>query len=320
VAKPTDDETLALIGRDYYLGNMSKVEIATSYGISRFQVARMLEEARSKGIVRIEVVFPNSHTAADPRRLRDALGVEAVIVTPTGADDARTRDLMAQAAAKELMKRTRPGFTVGISWSRTLDLAARHIDTLPPCDLVQLAGALPVPGSGNSVELLRVLGHATTGRIWPIWAPLVVENTATAESLKRQPEISQALTKADTLDLAVVALGSWKPGTSTVWDRVDNATRLACTRAGAVAECSGRLLDADGDPVLTDLDDRVIAVTIEQLRHTPHVVVVAQGAERTDAVRAAARAGIIGTLIVDEELAEVLEEQESHERRQAPAT
>jgi DNA-binding transcriptional regulator LsrR (DeoR family) len=317
LAKPSDDETLALIGRDYYLGNMSKVDIATNYGISRFQVARMLEEARARGIVRIEVVFPDSHAAADPRRLRDALGVDSVIVTPTGAG---TRDLMAQAAAKELVKRTRPGFTVGISWSRTLDLAARHIDALPPCDLVQLAGALPVPGSGNSMELLRVLGQATTGRTWPIWAPLVVENTATAESLKRQPEISNALTRADTLDLAVVALGSWQPGSSTVWDRVDNATRLACTRAGAVAECSGRLLDADGAPVLTDLDNRVIAVTIEQLRHTPHLVVVAHGADRKDAVRAAARAGIVGTLIVDEELADVLEEQESHERRQAPAT
>jgi DNA-binding transcriptional regulator LsrR (DeoR family) len=318
LAKPSADELLALVGRDYYVGNMSKVEIATIYGISRFQVARMLEEARTKGIVRIEVVFPNSTKAADPRRLQDALGIDAVVITPAEEEDEDVREHMAQAAAKELMKRTRRGFTVGVSWSRTLDLAARHVDSLPPCDLVQLAGALPVPGSGNSMELIRLLGQATTGRTWPIWAPLVVENTATAESLKRQPEISQALTKADSLDLAVVALGSWKSGTSTVWDRVDNATRLACTQAGAVAECSGRLLNADGEPVLTELDDRIIAVSIAQLRHTPHVIVVAQGAARKDAVHAAIQAGIVGTLIIDEELAEALEA--APDNRQAQAT
>ncbi|NMR31384.1 sugar-binding domain-containing protein [Crystallibacter degradans] len=308
MAQPSDDKLLAHIGRDYYLENKSKVEIATAYGISRFQVARLLEEARARGIVRIEVAFPHATSAVDTSALQRNLGIESVIVTATGSDDSQTRDGMAEAAAEQLMKRTRKGATVGISWSRALDLAARRVTELPDCDLVQLAGALPVPGSRSSIDLIRTLGEVTQGKTWPIWAPLVVENAATAESLKRQPEISQALVKADSLDLAVVALGGWRAGISTVWDRVDNATRLAGVDAGAVAECSGRLISADGQPVRTALDECVIAVTLEQLRQTPHVVVVAQGAARADAVHAAIRAGIVGTLIIDEELAWALEE------------
>ncbi|MCC3298219.1 sugar-binding transcriptional regulator [Arthrobacter caoxuetaonis] len=300
------EELLARIGRDYYVHNHSKVEIARSYGISRFQVARYLDEARALGIVHIDVRFPSTATDLDPARLASSLGVEHVRITPTGQDDRATRDAMARGAAAELASAAFPGATVGISWSRTLDLAAQHVTSLPPCDVVQLTGALPVPGSGNSLELIQGLGRHDGVRTWPLWAPLVVENKQTADSLRRQPEIADTLRKADTLDAAVVAVGAWMPGLSTVWNRVDNRLRLESARAGAVAECSGRLLDASGNPVDSELDERVLAVTVAQLQHTPKVVAVAQGAARAEAVRAVLAAGFVTTLLIDEELAVAL--------------
>lgn len=296
------EELLASVGRDYYLENKSKVQIAEHYGVSRFQVARLLEEARSLGIVRIEVRFPNAAQSVNTEGLAAALGVHRVVVTADAVDDLEIRENLALAAAQELMAAARPGFTIGISWSRTLDRAARHVTKLPTCDIVQLAGALPVAGSGNSLELIQHLGKVSGGSTWPIWAPLVVENAATAESLSRQPEISEALTRADSLDVAVVAIGAWTPGLSTVWDRVDNAVRLEASNAGAVTECSGRLIDKDGNEVHSGLDSRILAVSLKQLQNTPQVIAVAQGAARANAVRAAIRAGIISTLIADREL------------------
>lgn len=297
---------LARIGRDYYLENRSKVDIAAAYGISRFQVARLLEEARATGIVRIEIVFQPAVERVDPEKLQKHLGVRNLVIIPTGMDDRTTREALAKAAAAELMERTAEGAAVGISWSRTLDLAARHVNFLPPCDIVQLAGALPVPGSGNSMELIQNLGRHSGVRTWPLWAPLVLENAQTAQSLRDQPEIAQTLTRADALDVAVVAVGSWAPGQSTVFDRVDNQSRLEAARAGAVAECSGRLLDRSGRPVDTELDRRVLAVSLDQLRQARHVIAVVQGASRCDAVRATLAAGLISTLIIDEDLAAAL--------------
>ncbi|MET4060893.1 DNA-binding transcriptional regulator LsrR (DeoR family) [Arthrobacter sp. UYP6] len=282
------------------------MEIARTYGISRFQVARYLEEARALGIVRIDVRFPAAATGLEPERLAAALGVAHVRVSPTGPDEHATRKAMAKGAAEELMAASFSGATLGVSWSRTLDLAAGYVTDLPPCGIVQLAGALPVPGSGNSLELIQGLGRHDGVATWPLWAPLVVENAATAQSLRRQPEIAETLARADSLDAAVVAVGAWQPGLSTVWDRVDNRLRLAAARAGAVAECSGRLVDAAGNPVDSELDERVLAVTVAQLQHTPRVVAVAQGAARADAVRAVLAAGFVTTLLVDEELAAAL--------------
>lgn len=301
------EELLARIGRDYYLNNLSKVEIARTCGISRFQVARYLEEARALGIVRIDIRVPAATSGgAEPARLAAALGIEQVRITSTGPDARTTRESMAQAAAEELMAAVFDGAAVGMSWSRTLDLAAGHVTALPPCSIVQLAGALPVPGSGNSLELIQNLGRHDGVETWPLWAPLVVDNAATAQSLRGQPEIAETLARADALDVAVVAVGAWQPGLSTVWDRVDNRVRLAAARAGAVAECSGRLLNAAGKPVESELNSRVVAVTIEQLQHTPRVIAVAQGAARAEAVRAVLAAGFVTTLLVDQELAAAL--------------
>lgn len=310
------EELLARISTEYYLENRSKVEIGATYEISRFQVARLLTEAFEKGIVEIKVHFPSRVSAADIRRIESALGISEVIVAETTGDVIQARGILAKAAAVEISRQAPAGGTVGISWSRTLDVASRLVRELPRCDIVQLAGALPTEGESNPLELIQRLGHVSGGLTWPLWAPLVVEDPTTAAGLRRQPEIAEALAKADSLDLAVVAIGAWKPGTSTIWDRADAAVRQAAVEAGAVGECSGRLLDAKGVAVESGLDEQIIAVTIKQLQRTPKVIAVAQGEARADAVLAVAEAGFVTTLIIDTPLAQALTDLIDEEKSQ----
>lgn len=300
------EQLLARISSEYYLENRSKVEIAGTYNVSRFQVARLLAEAREKGIVEITVHFPSQVSASEVHGIESFLGIREVIVADSTGDEDQARSILAKAAAAEISRQAPAGGTLGISWSRTLDVASRLVRELPRCDIVQLAGALPANGESNPLELIQRLGHLSGGQTWPLWAPLVVEDPTTAAGLRRQPEIADALAKADALDLAVVAIGAWKSANSTVWERADARVRQAAAEAGAVGECSGRLLNADGVPVESGLDEQIIAVTIKQLQRTPRVVAVAQGKTRAEAVLAVAKAGFITTLIVDIPLAQAL--------------
>ncbi|WP_216359106.1 sugar-binding transcriptional regulator [Arthrobacter globiformis] len=310
------EELLARISSEYYLENRSKVEIGSSYGISRFQVARLLTEALEKGIVEIKVNFPSRVSAADIRRVEKFLGIGGIVVADTNGDVIQARGILAKAAAVEISRQAPAGGTMGISWSRTLDVASRLVRELPKCDVVQLAGALPTEGESNPLELIQRLGHVSGGLTWPLWAPLVVEDPTTAAGLRRQPEIAEALAKADSLDLAVVAIGAWKPGTSTIWDRAEAAVRQAAVEAGAVGECSGRLINAKGVAVESGLDEQIIAVTIKQLQRTPKVIAVAQGEARAEAVLAVAKAGFVTTLIIDSPLAKALTDLIDEEKSQ----
>ena len=48
----------ASVARRYYLDGRSKIEIAEEFSLSRFKVARLLDDARSSGLVRIEIGHP----------------------------------------------------------------------------------------------------------------------------------------------------------------------------------------------------------------------------------------------------------------------
>ncbi|CAM3615306.1 sugar-binding domain-containing protein [Isoptericola cucumis] len=306
---PAHARLLVDVSRDYYLDGRSKVEIAQHRGISRFQVARLLTEARESGVVRIEIA-PPAHLDGDRAgRLADLLGARDVVIVPSGADPAATRDAAAHALASILAARVHAGMTVGVSWSRTIETAVGLLGALPPCEVVQLVGALPVSGAGDSLGLIERFRGMEGVRTWPVWSPMLVGDPATAAGMRRQTEIAAALDRADALDLAVVAVGAWTSDGSTVYPLITEEDRRAATEAGAAAECSGRLLAADGSAVLTPLDARVVGVTLEQLARTPEVLAVGYGAHTATALRAAVAGIGVTTLVCDEAAALALEEQ-----------
>lgn len=59
--KASRDATLRLVGELYYLRGMGLKDVAAVIGQSTATVSRMLQEARDRGIVRIEVV-PDTFT------------------------------------------------------------------------------------------------------------------------------------------------------------------------------------------------------------------------------------------------------------------
>jgi DNA-binding transcriptional regulator LsrR (DeoR family) len=295
------------VSRDYFLEGRSKVDIAKARDLSRFQVARMLDQARELGIVRIEIGAP---LHLDPGRwggLAEALGAREVVVVASGSDTVATRENVARALARVMGERVRAGSVVGVSWSRTVEAAAQHLEPLPPCEVVQLGGALPVAGSGNSLQLVHRFAAMPGVRTLPLWTPLIISDAETAAGMRRQPGIAEALRRADELDVAVVAVGAWSEGRSTVYPHLTPEELEAARAGGVVGECSGRLVDADGALVRTPLDDRVVGVTIDQLVRTPDVVVVGYGPQVARALRAAVAGGIASTLVVDEDAALALE-------------
>jgi len=301
-----DSNLMVGVSTDYYLDGKSKVEIARDRGISRFQVARLLSQARDQGVVRIEITPPRADGERGAR-LAARLGAREILVAATGADTAATRENVAVELAHAAREHITEGATVGVSWSRTVEAAVRHIGTLPHCDVVQLVGALPVEGSGNSLGLINTFEQMPGVRTWPVWSPLLVADAATAAGLRRQPEIAEALARADHLDVAIVAIGHWSERTSTVYPQISAEEQQAATGAGAIAECSGRVFDAQGRPVRTGLDERVVGVTLEQLAGTPQVIAIGYGAAVAPGLVAAVRGGVADTLVVDDAAATALE-------------
>lgn len=294
------------IARRYYLDDHSKVDIAKEFELSRFQVARLLQEARERGVVHIEIGRPGQADEELGERLADALGLERAVVVsyPPEPTDAPAIRHVGRALSTLLTETVQDGDTIGLAWSRPVASMATQLEWFPRCTAVQLAGHLHVPGDtlGN-VELVRRVAEAGGGQAMPIYVPMFVPDARTATALRKQPEIAAALKQVKKLQLAVVSIGGWHAAASGVYDCMSTRDRRAGATAGACGEISGRLFDRNGDAITDVFDDRVVGVTLDEIRRVPEVIAVSHDAGRAEAVVTAVRAGLASTLVTDESLA-----------------
>ena len=305
---PAELVRAASIARRFFIDGRSKSEIAEEFSVSRFKVARILEDARAAGIVRIEIRLPARLDASLAHRLRDAFRLRHAIVVDTPEQpEAQMRQQLAHAAAALLRETVTVDDVVGVGYGRTLTLMAEEIDGLAACPVVQLTGALlGVNTSENSVELVRRITARSGGPCYSIYAPQVLPDAKAAASLRQQPEVSEAYRRFGSVTKAVVAIGSWDPPRSQLHDSLPERQRTALRQKGVLAEVGAVLLDADGTQVATDFTERCISISGRQLRAIDEVVGVAGGTAKADAVRAVIAGGYAKSLVADSSLATAL--------------
>ena len=309
--RPAQVVLTASIARRYYLDGRSKVEIAEEFGLSRFKVARLLDAARESGLVRIEIRHQGEIDVDLSAQLRDRFGLQHSIVVDTPDDDAQSlRGHLGRAAAELLAEVVTPQDVLGLAWARAVSAMARALPPLPGTPVVQLTGALSLPGEPDtSVDVVREVASASRGAAHVFYAPFTVPDAATARALRQQPEVARAFAQLPLVTKAVAGVGLWEPGQSTLYDALADADRTALHRLGVCADVSGVFLSADGEPVATGLSERMIGISADQMRAIPEVIAIPYGTAKAPAVRAALRSGLVGGIVTHTALAHaVLEE------------
>lgn len=298
----------ATVARRYYIDARSKVEIADELGISRFKVARLLEQALSSGLVRIEIGHPGSIDVDLSSRLRSHLGLHTAIVVDTAEEDpAVLRELLGKAAGDLLGETVTRDDVLGLAWARAVASTVAMITSMPAVPVVQLTGSLPREDLAmTSIEIVRDIARHTGAAVFFFYAPFLLPDTATAATLRKQPDIARAMARFASVTKAVVGLGAWREGQSTIYDAMSPAERGRLDDAGVVADVSGVFLDADGVVVGRHETARMICMDADQLARVPEVIALPYGAAKAPAVLAAVRSGLVTTLVTHTEMAEAL--------------
>ena len=305
---PAELVMLAAVARRHYLQNQSKVEIADELGISRFKVARMLESARERGLVRIEIVRQGSLDVDLSARLQERFGLaHAVVVDTADADPGAVRHQLGRAAAELLSEVLVDGDVLGLPWSRNVHAVVAALTSLPRVEVVQLTGAIALPDFDSSaVDIVRRAARLSGGKAHVFYAPFVLDSKSSADALRRQPAVVDGLARAATVTKAVVGIGAWQPRESTIHDLLDEGERRDLTRRGVIGELAGIFFDGTGKPLRPKVAARLITMDPDDLARVPEVIAVVSGASKSTAVRAALDGGLVQGLVVDATLADVL--------------
>jgi len=304
---------MAKIARMYHERGLRQTQIAEELHVSQARVSRLLKRAGEVGIVRTIVAPPTGVYTDVEEALERRFGmVEAVVVDAAGSDETVTPVLGAAAAA--YLETTLGGSeVVGISsWSATL-LAA--VEAMRPTrarlvsTAVQLVGGIGDPRVQMQANRLMAAFAQDTGAD-PVFlsAPGLLGSAAARRTLMRDPTLQTVMELWPRLSMVLVGIGSLEPSPllRESGNALPEAEQELLRRAGAVGDICHRFFDAEGRHVVSDVDDRIIGISAEQLRSVGRRVAVAGGSRKHAALLAAVQGGWVNVLITDVESAEQL--------------
>jgi DNA-binding transcriptional regulator LsrR (DeoR family) len=306
---------LSKVSSLYYLRDQTQQEIADRLRISRPTVSRLLAEAQEQGIVQITVAPPRGlHTELESE-LEERYGLgEALVVAvePRQPADFLRRQLGAAASAY-LTRTLQPGEAVGLAWGSTLHAMVDAMAPFPSTDVrvVQTLGGVGRPQDQEyAADVVRRLARLLGATPVPLPAPGIVASRRVRDALRDEPHLQEALRQLDALDTVYVGVGSLQSNRVLAdADSVPAGVRAELAAAGAVGDVALRFFDADGAPVRSALDDRLLGITLDQMRRRSAVVAVAGGPGKVDAIVSALRTEILHVLVTDQLTAQALAER-----------
>ena len=302
------------VARLYYEHRLRQAEIASRLHVSQARVSRLLKQAELEGIVRTTVVVP----AGVRTTLEEALEAgyelrEVVVVECTDTSDDGIAYELGIAAAGYLEVTLTGGDVVGLSsWSATLLAAVDAMRPLPrraAKSAVQLFGGVGNPAAvAHASRLTHRFAELTRATPTLLLAPGIAASAEARDALMQDQFVREALAALHDVTLALVGIGSLQPSSllQSSGNIFSENELKTLARLGAVGDICLRFFDAEGLPVASSLDERVIGVTPDLLAGADRSVGIAGGARKYEAIRAALLGGWVNVLITDSVTAERL--------------
>jgi deoxyribonucleoside regulator len=300
----TDDQ-LILAARLYFLDGMAQAEIGKLVNVSQSKVSRMLALARERGLVRVSVPDYDPRNGALEKQLKDRLGVESVVIRATaGLRIQELRQTLGYFAAPVVSRWIGVNSVVAIAGGRTMQMLVEYMKPAAPATGVTVVQAMgnidSSPGPYDAVELGRRLRRAWNGNFLTLNTPALLPDADMCRQLLGLEQIRQVLQQLARAETALVGIGTLENSVFVERRSLGSRDVELLRAAGAVGEILGRFYNAAGKECATPLRDRVVSLPLDKLRRVSHVAAVVSGADRTAAVLAAIRGGLIKTLVVDE--------------------
>ena len=287
----------------YHVEDMTQGAIAEALGIGRVTVVRLLSDAQALHEVRISL----SRDIADLTRLERALesrfGLDEAVVAPLSSPEADPTLPIGAATGRTLSDLLRPGMRIGVGWGKTLIAALNAIDERPLAGLsvVSMLGGIAKVLQYNPADFAWQLSRLLQADCFLIPAPAVVDSLATKRALIEHCGLGEIFDLGRALDVVVMSVGGMGPeNTSYRFGYFSEADRRSLLAAGAVGDLLYRFFDIDGVVLDHPVNDRVMAMPVDDMLQAPVRILTSGGPGKADAMLGAIRLARPTILVTDE--------------------
>ena len=293
----------------YHAHGLTQNEVAERLGIGRSTTIRLLEEAKTRGEVRVWIEEGEAELVELALEIEKELGLDEVIVVPAADSFDLTSKTVGLALGKFLSETISDNMTIGAGWGRTLtaSLASFRPPRHAGVKVMSLLGGAVETRFSNPVEFAWRIASALNAECYLFPAPLVVDSAETKRRLIEECGLDKLYKLAQNMDLAIVSTGDISQNSTSLTRHLINAREhRELLELGCIGDVMCNFLDADGNLVAHPINERVMSIGLDTLRNAGHVVIASGGEHRASAIYAAIRKIGCHTLVTDESAAKAL--------------
>ncbi|EOP72596.1 deoxyribonucleoside regulator [Bacillus cereus VDM006] len=294
-----EENLLTKVAWYYYKDHLTQQEIASLLHISRNKVVRLLDKARAEGVVTFHVKGTGLHCLSIERELIKRFHLKDSFVIPTPMEN--RPNSLGKAAAQYLETHLQQGDLLGIGWGGTISkmLENIHFEASIQLSVVTLTGGVNhyLPRKQNYLNHMQ-------GELHIIPTPFLASTTEMAQSILSEPAVKDMLHVASLANTAIVGIGGLSHDATIVKEEKLTLREMTYIRSqNGAGDILGQFFNTHGELLELPHHDRLIGTPLSILQKMKHVVGVAGGEEKIDAIYGALKGRFIHTLITDEETA-----------------
>jgi dihydroxyacetone kinase-like protein len=266
-------------------------------------VSNLLAAAKHAGVYRITFDRDIFEQMAVVETLKQRFGLNDLLVVPSVGTIAEQRARVASAGAFYVAGSLNDCTSLGIAWGQTvLELG----DALEPTE-TKVAKVCQMVGIART-QLWKLaeacnsrIAHALGADVMQFPAPGLVSTRELFEDLSAEPIVAEQFAALRSVDAAVFGICSTKPDSPFFASGLVQGLSSDILSKRAVAGIiGGRMYDNEGQSVTVEgYDDRLLAMTFDEIKGIPRRFGVAAGLEKIDAIEGALRGGLLTALAVD---------------------
>ena len=309
-------ELLVKVAKLYYENDFSQEMIAKKLGLSRPYISKLLNEAKENGIVRFQVIDPLSTETPLEQKLRERFRLEKVRIVPMSEGPASLSRLGLEAA-RFLDSILQDNDIIGLSWGATIHACSQALlqrNDLHNIIAVQLCGGISnLNKSIYATEIGNNFSVSIGSISYTLPLPAIMDSKRMKDIVQKDHNIAKILQYGYDSNIALITTGAFGQKSALVHaGYISHDEMKLLADRGAVGDICSHLIDIHGNICDPELDERTIAVPLEEIKKKKYRICVAQGLSKVDSMLGALNGGIANVLITSEETADLILRQDDY--------
>lgn len=302
------DAMRARVAWYYFIGGLTQQDIAKKFAITRTRVNRIVGQLRSDGSVRTEIKLPLIGCIELENELEKRFGLQSARVVPYLEDEREQQRVIGESAGELLDSLLEDGDGLGVGWGRTLAAALPRVSPRFQARgwVATLMGGMTQGLGTTTFELATAFAKVLGAECYYLAVPIYLPTADSRLLLEGHYGIAEVLDRIRHMDVAFVSCGDLSQRSQLVGTRIVSEHLASLKAAGAVGDLLGLFIDENGQPVQHSLNERLMALDLENLSRVPKSILASGGAHKMPIIRAVLRAKYVKHLVTDERCAELL--------------